>query len=179
MTETQPTKTFWATTWEKIKVIFSWMGRYLIAPGVALLVVIGAVLLVAMGFKELQIGGLLGRLFGKKDPESKSLEVINTPPPDRIDKEGKIIPPGTPDSKGQTQALVVPIEEPGLFSNPNVIKFTPPGETKPREVKLPDGVKAKDVDHVVIVSPTVTAITVKDSSGVTTKNIDDLLSKYD
>ena len=49
---------------------------------------------------------------------------------------------------------------------------------KPVVVDLPDGVKAKDVDKVVIVSPKVYAVTVKDSSKVTGTDVDDLLAKY-
>jgi hypothetical protein len=72
----------------------------------------------------------------------------------------------------------VPINPPGLFSNPTTVTFTPPGKTEPIEVKLPDGVRARDVDTVVVVSPTVTVVTVKDNSGVPTKRLDDLILKY-
>ncbi len=104
--------------------------------------------------------------------------MANTVPEDRVDENGVIIKPGEPDSTGQTQAVVVPIEEPGLFDDPGKIKVTPPGEDKPTEVILPDGVKAKDVDKVIIVKPDVYAVTVKDNSKVTGKDVDDLLSKY-
>jgi hypothetical protein len=45
-------------------------------------------------------------------------------------------------------------------------------------VVLPDGVKAKDVDRVIIVKPDVYAVTVKDKSGVSAKEVDDLLAEY-
>jgi hypothetical protein len=77
-----------------------------------------------------------------------------------------------------TQAPVVAIEAPNVFSNPDTVKFTPPGETKPVEVKLPDGVKANDVEHVVVVKPDTFVVTVKDSSGISGQKIDDLLKKY-
>jgi len=167
-------KTFWQATWWWTKVI----ARKLLAPGVALIIIAGAVLLVAIGFKELQIGGLLGKLFNKAEPGKKATDVANTVPPGRVDAKGNLIPIGKPDSKGIKQVQVVPIEEPGLFSNPDTVTIKPPGADKPIEVKLPDGVKAKDVDSVVIVSPEVTVITVKDISGVSAKQIDDLLAKY-
>lgn len=150
----------------------------LLAPGAALVLVILAVLLVAMGAKELKIGGLLAKLFGKKDPEHKALDVANSVAPSRVDKDGKLIPPGTTDSKGMTQAVVVPIKEPGLFSNPDTVTFTPPGTDTPKEIALPDGVKAKDVDKVVVVQPGKFVVTVKDNSGVTASHVDDLIAKY-
>ena len=172
-------KEFWAAVWAHLKAGFKWFALKIAAPGVALLIVVGAILLVALGFKELQIGGLLGRLLGRKDPEGpKAIDIANTIPKDRVDANGNLIPIGTPDSKGQTQVQVVPIEEPGLFSNPDTVTFTPPGADKPVEVKLPDGVKSKDVESVVIVSPEVTVVVVKDNTGLSAGRIDDLLEKY-
>lgn len=167
-------KDFWAAVLKTLK----WVAVKILAPGVALLIVIGAIILIAMGFKEIQIGGLLARLFGKPEPGKRVIDIANTIPKDRVDANGNLIPIGTPDSKGDTQVQVVPIKEPGLFSNPDTVTFTPPGETKPVEVKLPDGVKARDVDSVVVVSPEVTVVTVKDGTGLSTQRIDDLLEKY-
>lgn len=174
MAEQEPT--FWQASWVWIKRVFRWIA----APLPALLLVIGAIILIVLGVKDIQIGGLLNKLFGKetKDPRGKkAIDVANTIPDSRIDKDGKLIPIGEPDSKGQTQAVVVPIQEPGLFDDPGKIKVTPPGgETI--EVELPDGVKAKDVDKVIITQPGDFVVTVKDSSKVTAKDVDDLLSKY-
>lgn len=169
---------FWQSVWAHLKVILKWVATKLLAPGVALLLVIGAIVLVALGFKDLQIGGLLGKLFGKPDPGKKAIDVANTIPKDRVDPNGNLIPIGQPDSKGDTQIQVVPIEQPGLFSNPDTVKYTPPGQTEPVEVQLPDGVKAKDVESVVVVQPEVTVVTVKDNTGLSTSRIDDLLAKY-
>jgi hypothetical protein len=172
-------ETFWGAVWAKMKTIWKWMAVNLAAPGVAVLVVVLAVVLMAAGWKELQIGGLLSWLFGKDtSTKKKALDVINKPSPKRVDANGNIILPGTPDSKGQTQAQVVPIQEPGLFSNPDTIKFTPPGEDKPVEVVLPDGVSNRDVDTVVVVQPGEFAVVVKDSSSVKGKTLDELLAKY-
>lgn len=174
-----PQPTFWATVWEKLKAILHWMAIKLAAPGVALIVILVAVMLVSMGFKELQIGGLLAKLFGKKSDVTADPNVANTVLPTRVDKDGKLIPEGTPDSKGDVQAVVVPIEDNGgLFSNPDTVTVTPPGSDKPVVVQLPDGVKAKDVDKVIIITPTQMVVSVKDSSGIPAQKIDDLLSKY-
>ena len=104
--------------------------------------------------------------------------MANSVDPDRIDKNGKLIQPGTPDSQGQTQAVVVPIQEPGLFSDPNKVVFTEPGKDKPTEVVLPDGVTNKDVDQVIVVRPDVLVVTVKDNSGIPASKVEDLLAKY-
>lgn len=166
-----------------MKATFGWVGVKILGPLLAVLLIVVAVILVSMGFKELQIGGLLGKLFGKKEPEGgggkgKVIDVANSVDPDRVGPDGKLIQPGQPDSTGQTQAVVVPIKEPGLFSDPKKVVFTEPGKDKPTEVILPDGVTNKDVDQVVVVKPDVVVVTVKDNSGISAKTVDDLLSKY-
>lgn len=167
--------TFWQAAWAWIKRAFRWIA----APIPAILLVVGAIVLAILIGKNIPIGGLLAKLFGKEPGEGKkAVDVANSVPKDRVDENGVIIKPGEPDSKGQTQAVVVPIEEPGLFDNPDKVKIIPPGETKPIEVDLPDGVKAKDVDKVIVVRPEVYAITVKDKSGVKAKDVDDLLERY-
>jgi hypothetical protein len=158
--------------------VLKWLGRVFLAPGAALLVVVVAVALVALGLKNVQVGGILGLLFGKKKPEHDAIDVANSIPPDRVDANGKLIQPGQPDSKGMTQAVVVPIQSPGIFSNPDTVVFTPPGHDKPIEVKLPDGVKANDVHQVVVVAPQKFVVTVKDTSGIQASHVDDLLKKY-
>jgi hypothetical protein len=158
--------------------ILKWLSRVLVAPGVSVLLVVGAVLLVAMGLKNVQIGGILGLLFGKKKPEHEAIDVANSIPAGRVDANGKLIPEGQADSKGMTQAVVVPIQNPGIFSNPDTVVFTPPGQDKPVEVKLPDGVKAKDVEQVIVVQPQKFVVTVKDSSGISAQHVNDLLKKY-
>lgn len=169
---------FGARLWASVKSGLSWLGVKVLGPILVVLLVIVAVILVSMGFKELQIGGLIGRLLGKDSPQKGSVDVTNTIDPNRVGPDGKLIQPNTPDTKGQTQAVVVPIQDPGLFSDPNKVVFTPPGADKPIEVVLPDGVTNKDVHQVVVVSPEVIAVTVKDSSGVTAQSVDDLLKKY-
>lgn len=175
----EPTEpTFWQVVWAKFKTFGKWAQRYLAAPGVALLLIVGAMLLVAFGVKNIQIGGLLGKLFSKKKPETKAIDVANTVPKDRVDDKGKVIPQGESDSKGMTQAVVVPIKDPGIFSDPKTVVFVPPGETKAVEIELPDGVQAKDVEKVIVVKPYKFVVTVKDSSGISGKTLDALLKKY-
>lgn len=173
MNDTEPT--FWQAAWAWIKRVFRWVA----APLPAILLVVGAVLLIALGVKNIQIGGLLGKLFGKDPKEGKkAVDVANTVPDGRVDKDGNVIPPGKPDSKGQTQAKVVPIEPGGLFDRDDQVKIVDPDKEETIVVDLPDGVKAKDVDKVIVIKPDVYAVSVKSTSKVTAKEVDDLLSKY-
>lgn len=183
----ETTDTFGTRFWKGFKGVFAGMWSFvkkvspkLLGPLAALVVIAIAILLVSMGFKELQIGGLLGKLLGKKDDPSKgpTVETANTIDPKRVDADGKLIPQGVPDSKGDTQAVVVPIQPPGLFSDPTQVVFTAPGDTKPTVVDLPEGVTNKQVDQVIVVQPNVVAVTVKDSSTVSKQTVDDLLKKY-
>ena len=172
----QPEPTFWQNVWTKTKSWARKAGAFL--P--AVLVILGAVVLVIFCAKNIQIGWLLGKLFGKEDSKDnkKAIDVANSIPADRVDADGNLIPVGQPDSKGVTQAKVVPIEQPGLFDNPSKVKIIPPGETTPIVVDLPDGVKAADVDKIIVVTPEIMAVSVKDTSKVTPQDVDDLLSKY-
>ncbi len=168
----EATPSFWSKVWTWVKRIF--------APLPAILIIAGAIVLAVVFGKQIQIGGILGKLFGHKGTEGKkAVDVANSVPEDRVDKDGKLIPPGTPDAKGLTQAVVVPIESPGIFSNPSKVVINDPETKKPVVVELPEGVKSKDVDKVVVVRPEVYAVTVKDSSKVTGQKVDDLLKKYE
>lgn len=157
--------------------VWAFIRKYLIAPIPVLLLVIGAVLLIAMGVKDVQLGGLLGKLLGKK-VSTKAIDVANSIPPGRVREDGTLIPIGEADSRGMTQATVVPIEKPNIFSDPKTIKVTPPGATKPIEVAVPDGVKAKDIEHVVLVNQKITGVTVKNDSAVNAQDVDNLIAKY-
>lgn len=158
---------------ENIKRGFSKIGGYLLA---GIIIVVGIVLL-AMGFKEIRLGGLLGTLVGKKDAK-KPLEVINTIPESRVDKDGKLIPLNAADSKGIKQAEVIPIEEPSIFSDPRTIQVTTGGKEK-IDIALPDGVTAKDIDKVIVLNAQDYAVVVKSTSKVQKTDIDDLLKKYE
>lgn len=163
----------------KWKRVWAFLRKWLVGPIPALLLVVGACILVAVGVKNVHIGGLLGKLLGKSSTTPhKAIEVANSVPPGRLREDGTIIKVGEPDSQGITQAKIVAIEKPGLFSDPRVIKVTPSGASQPIEIQVPDGVKAKDVEHVVVVTPQVLAVTVKSSSSVKAQDVDDLLAKY-
>lgn len=164
---------FLNTTWSWIVRIVKWVALKFLAPWFALVIVIGAVVLVAIGFKDVRIGGLLGKLLGRDLKKA----VAATTPPNRVDQNGKPIPLGVPDSKGIVQVPVIPVEI-GLFSDPNIVTFVPPGEDKPVKVVLPDGVEIKDVDSVLVIKPDVTVVAVKEGSSIPVERIDDLLAKY-
>lgn len=158
--------------------IWAFTRKYILAPIPLLIILAGAVVLIALGAKNIQIGGIIGKLLGRKDGTKKAIDVANTIPEDRVDSDGNLIPIGKPDEKGITQAKVVPIKKPGLFDDPTKVKVTDPEDGKDIEVDLPKGVEAKDVEHVVVVSPKVTAVTVKNDSKVSAQEVDDLLDKY-
>lgn len=163
---------------EWAKIGWAWVRRYLLAPLPALVVVVVALLLVAFGARNIKIGGLLGRLFGRAEGR-RAIDVANSVPEDRVDSAGRVIPVGQPDSQGMAQAVVVPVETGGLFDDPAVVKVRPPGQDKPVVVHLPDGIESKDVAQVVLITPEVVAVTVKEgTANVTVQQIDDLLRKY-
>lgn len=171
-------KGLWSEVKTDLVIAAGWARRKLLAPGIILIIVAVALVLVSMGFKELQIGGLVGKLLGRKAPEKGSVGVANTIPTGRVDGQGNLIPIGQADTKGDVQVQVVPIKAPGLFSDPQTAVFTDPQTKKPDEVSLPDGVKNTQVDQVVIIRPNVLAVTVKDGSGMSAHEIDDLIKKY-
>jgi len=174
MTDSPEIKEPW---WKRF---LAFLRKYVLAPIPILILLVVAVVMVVLGAKDFQVGGLLGKLLGRKGEGSKkAIDVANSIPKDRVDDQGNLIPIGTPDSKGITQAKVVPIEKPGLLGDPKKVKITDPEDGKKIEVDLPDGVVAKDVDKVIIVSPKVTAVTVKSNSKVEAQEVDDLLSKYE
>jgi hypothetical protein len=183
------TETFGTRFWKAFKGFFAWIWNFIkkLSPKIlgliaALVVIVIAVILVSAGFKELQIGGILGKLLGKKGGatpgQGPTVETANSIDPKRVGPDGKLIPQGVPDAKGDTQAVVVPIKPPGLFSDPNTVTYTAPGDTQPTVVPLPTGVTSKQVDQVIVVQPNVVAVTVKDTSGVKAETIDALLKKY-
>jgi hypothetical protein len=160
---------------DRLKAIGKWLWEKLMAPGVALLVFVGGFILIAVGWKELNVGGLVDRILGRK---KEPLRPANTPPPGRVDGDGQPIPLGTPDSTGQVQVPVVPLTPPGIFDDKTQVTVTVPGDKQPTEVKLPTGVEADDVDQVVVIQPTVTQVQVTDKSDVKPSTVKSLLDKY-
>ncbi len=184
------TPSFGERFWESFKNFFAGIWAFIrklspkvLGPLAALVVIAIAIILVSVGFKELQIGGILGKLLGKKGgatpDRGPTVETANSIDPKRVGPDGKLIPEGFPDQKGDTQAVVVPIQPSGLFSDPSTVVFTAPGDSSPTTVVLPTGVTNKQVDQVVVINPTTTvAVTVKDNTGVPASKVDDLLKKY-
>lgn len=156
-------KTFFTKVWQfTLKYPFAVLGTVLLV----------AFAVLALFFRQkIQIGGLLGLLWGKKEPDP-NIRVL--PPPDRVDKDGKPIPAGESDDKGWTQAPInMPIAEPGMFSDPKFIVIDHPkkGETK---IPLPEGVKNADVKQVVEVAPNVYQVRNNDKGVDAGKLLEDL-----
>lgn len=165
---------FLKAAWDWIKkaatAAYKFMLQYPVAVVLTLVIVVGAGFLMMFGH-TVQIGGILGKLWGKKPqlPDIKS-----TVPSDRKDEDGKSIPIGESDDKGWVQAPVTTeIKEPGLFSNPGVVTVVHPekGEVK---ISLPTGVKNSDVREVVEIRPDVYEVK-RNDKGVDTKEVLDIL----
>lgn len=164
-------------TKEGLKEAALWIFRWFIAPALAALLIAGALLLSGFG-KDIPIGGLLRRLFGKEAPKGlKQAEIASTVPSSRIDYAGNLIPVGQEDEKGFKQVPVVPIHPPDVFDDPGQVTFTTP-EGKVETVELPKGVTSDQVEHVVVVTPSVVVVTVTSGSKVKSETIDSLLKKY-
>lgn len=161
---------FFKSVWEYIKIAGKWIIRYPLAIAVTVLLVVGSVFLLISG-KNVQLGGVLGKLFGKT-PEINARGVV---PPERVDESGKPIPVGESDELGFVQAPVIKkIKEPGIFDDPSVLTIEHPekGEVK---IELPKGVRNSDVKEVIEISPDVYEVR-NDDSGV---DYDSLLKSLD
>lgn len=166
-TETKPT--FGALMKSILYKIGSFFIRYPLAIAGTVLIV--AVMIVALFFRQkIQIGGILGWLWNRKTHNPDV--VVTTPPPGRVDPStGEVIQPGQSDAGGWVQApVVVQIKPPSVFSDPNTITITPPGEPEVT-IKLPTGVKNKDVRQIVRVSPTAFEVHNHDKPSVDTKKL--------
>lgn len=136
--------------------VFEFFLKYPLAVVITLFVVVGGAILTVFGSK-IQIGGLLGKLWGH-DPETDG-DILNKP---RLDENGKPIPLGEPDKDGFIQPVVLEIKDPGLLSNPNKIVVVD-SDGKELTLQLPDGVKNKDVKEVVSIDSNVYQISNNDS----------------
>lgn len=141
------------------------------SPVPFLLLVSGVGFILALVFKG-KIGGALGSLLKKGQPN------VNTIPEKRVRPDGTPIQQGEPDSKGVTQAVVVPLKKPGLLDDSSVIQVTDPTTGKDTPIVVPEGVDARSIDTVVVVKPEVKTATVKSTSTVSTSRVSDLLKKY-
>lgn len=152
--------------WDRVKgaakSFYTWFARYPLALMVAVLIIAGVAVALMLGVGDrFNVGGLLGRLFGRKaEPEDRIL-VANKVPKKRVDEDGEQIPIGTPDSKGIVQRPVEVLEQPtNPFRDKTKLKIkTPEGAEK--TIDLPDGVEDKDVDKVFQIQPKVYKVEVK------------------
>lgn len=132
--------------------LFKLAIQYPLATAASVFVVIGAVLLMIFGKREIQIGGILGKLWGKKPIESRVI-----PPEERKTPDGTPILPGQSDKEGFVQALpTTTIKNPGLFSDPKIVVIQNAG--KEVKIPLPVGVRNKDVAEVTIIDTNVVEI---------------------
>ena len=160
--------------WEYVKSFFGslgkWVVRYPLAAAATVILIVGAVLMLAMG-KKFQLGGLLGRLWGK---EKKNLRGV--PPEDRVDKDGNPIKPGESDDKGYVQAPISDIKKPGLLDDPKTVTVIHP-EKGEIVIDLPEGVKNEDVKEVVEIEPDVYEVRNNDTGADTDELLDILGEK--
>lgn len=171
VTETKPTFKVWFKSF--LYRIGNFFIRYPLATAATVLLVLGGVFLACFGSK-VQIGGILGSLWGKVHPSKFPDAPIVTPPPNRVDDSGKVIEPGQSDDAGYAQApVVLPIKEPGLFSDPTVISVTRPDGTI-AVIPLPSGVKNTDVQELIQVGPNTYQIKNKDTGTDTGKLLGEL-----
>lgn len=151
--------------------LYQLLVRYPVAIPATIVLVIAAVFLACFG-QKFQIGGLLGKLWGKQPAITPNVRA--TIVKDRVDASGDPIVPGKSDDKGFTQTPVsTEIKEPGIFSNPDTVTVVHPdkGEVV---IPLPTGVKNKDVKEVIEIEPGVYEIKNNDK-GVDTDDIRDSL----
>lgn len=153
--------------WEKTKIAFesafNWTLRYPLALLISIIVVAVAVLFLFFGVGDVfNVGGIIGKLFGKDDTDGESeIEIANKVPPNRVDKEGKPLPLEEKDEEGWAQQSVSVIDR---SSNPfrdqtKVVVQTEEGVEK--KLRLPIGVKDTDVKQVIEVKPKVYKVIVK------------------
>jgi len=167
--ETKPTFGAWLKS--LIYSIGNFLIRYPLATAATIFLIVAAILLAIFG-QKFQIGGLLGKLWGKKPSTDPNIRVI--PPPGRVDDKGQPIAPGTPDKEGYTQAaVVVPIKDPGIFSDPNTIVIQHPDKGEVT-IPLPTGVKNSDVQQIIEVAPNVYQIANNDKGADTDQLLKDL-----
>lgn len=156
-----------------MKHLKNFLIKYPYAIAATVCVVIFAV--VAAIFRQnIQIGGILDKLWGRERPTGHDVRAV--PPKDRVDEKGIPIKPGDSDDGGWVQAPEIEIKKPGIFDSPDTIKIIHP-EKGEIEVKLPEGVKNKDVEKVVVIAPNMVEVRNKDHSKVDAKKLLEDLKK--
>jgi hypothetical protein len=166
---------FWSRVWQYMKAIASslwkWLLRYPVLIPVTILLITLAVFGILIG-QKIQIGGILGKLWGKKPKDNKRA----VPPEDRVDEDGKPIQPGESDDKGYVQAPVkTNIKDPGIFSDPNEVVIEDPDEGDV-VIVLPKGVKNSDVKEVIRIKPKVYEVKNNDG-GTSVHELDSIIDE--
>ncbi len=142
--------------------------RYPFAIAVTVFIILFALFL-AIGGKNIQIGGILSKLWGKKEENDNGIKVI--PPNTRIDDSGKIIEPGVSDNSGFVQVKDnIEIKDPGLFSDPTKLIVIHP-EKGEMVIPLPKGVSNTDVKQIVEVKPDVYQVSNEDRPSINTSDL--------
>jgi len=158
--------------WDKLK---HWMWKawvflkhWLTKPFVWIFIIVIAIFGIAalMLGMDPNMGGLIGKLLGKKRQTIDPIATANMVPEGRRDKDGNEIPLGIADDNGFTQWEVKKIDEPkGIFRDKSVV-VVKDKEGKPKELRLPKGVKDTDVDQVIEVKPKEFVVKIKDNSKI-------------
>lgn len=167
----------WDTIKEAFKTAFDWLLRYPLALIISMGVIVVAVILLAAGVGDrFNVGGIIGKLFGKRgadDPEDQ-IKIANEVPEDRVDEDGNKISLETEDEEGWKQKEVKQIDRSGNpFRDKSKIQVQD-GRGNEKILKLPKGVKDLDVEKVIEVKPKVYDIVVKEAP----KPVDDDVISY-
>lgn len=158
------------------KEVLQWVRRNIFSPPILFLVSVVGLLLIGFGFRVF-LGGWFRAIRGIPDPETKSVEPIPPIDPDRVDKNGNVIPQGEQDEKGWTQPKVYPIQPPDILSSEDIVVVDT--HDGPLEIELPKGVTVEEVKEVVIIKPGVVTVTVTNQDKVAdNQTLDTLVEKY-
>lgn len=134
--------------------LYAYAVRYPVALALTVLLVV-AFFFLLIGGKRIDFGGILGKIWGKKEPDPDNRNVA---PPDRKDGSGQTIKPGNSDGEGFVQVVnQVEIGKTAIFSDPGKTEVDDPVDGK-KDIKLPVGVKNDDVKQIVEIKPVVKQI---------------------
>ena len=152
----------------RLKSYLSLIARYPLAVVGTIVVVILGFLAWRFGFK-FQIGGILEWLWNKRKTLTDNVVLVK-----HDDDKENVVEPGKPDDLGYVKpSIEIKIQEPGLFTNPDVIVVQHP--TKGEMIfPLPTGIKNTDVKSIIEISPSVYQIANEDS-GIDAKKVIDSL----
>lgn len=168
------------TLWDSIKLgaksVGNWVVRYPVALVISIGVLAVAVLLMMFGVGDaFNVGGILGKLFGKDDTDSTSrVKLGNRVPKNRVDADGNRIDIGVVDPEGWKQA---PVEVLDRSSNPfrDKTQIEVKSSEGTKKLRLPTGVKDTDVAEVIEIQPKEFKVVVKSGPAKVDPGLIDLL----